>query len=113
MNPIPCNHCGYNFMRKTLDPEAPRLCDACQLTENRRTKKTESDMTTVDILVKCPQDIYKKLEEHCMTNGVSILEYFTKKLENHFLSDHQQTPEAIDNEQINDQEPRKRGRPRK
>lgn len=76
MQPIPCNHCGYNFMRQTIDPEAPRLCNSCNIKEQSRTQKGEK-LETIDILIKVPKDIYVKIEEICINKGINITRYFT------------------------------------
>lgn len=77
MNPIPCAHCGNNFMRHNLDPEAPKLCNNCSLRETLRTKKKDdSTMDTIDILVKCPREIQNEIEELCINEGISFSQYF-------------------------------------
>lgn len=76
MQPIPCQHCGYNFMRHVVDPLALRLCNNCQLIENKRNPKKDTVMATVDILVKCPQELYAEIEETCLHSAQDISTYF-------------------------------------
>jgi len=76
MHPIPCSHCGYNFMRQTLDPEVPTLCNNCSLKEELRNPKKEKRMETVDILIKCQKQVQNEIEEICINRGVSFTKYF-------------------------------------
>lgn len=76
MQPIPCAHCGNNFMRHTLDPEAPKLCNNCIVKENLRNPKKEKPMQTVDVLIKCPPQVQAEIEEHCITVGIDFTKYF-------------------------------------
>lgn len=76
MPPIPCAHCGHNFMRTTLDPEAPKLCNNCIVREGNRQQKKEDKMDTVDILIKCPKDIQIEIEELCINVGIDFTKYF-------------------------------------
>lgn len=85
MTPVPCHHCGYNFMRSSMNPEEPRLCNSCMVRENLRNvdkvKKMEDKI--VHIVIECPLDIHKKIEEYCLSNGKSYSQYF---LELHHLN---------------------------
>lgn len=83
MPPIPCAHCGNNFMRPTIDPEAPKLCNNCSVKEEKRNPQTKVNMDTVDILVKCPKDVQVEIEELCINQGVDFTRYF---LELHYGS---------------------------
>jgi len=76
MPPIPCAHCGHNFMRPTNDPEAPKLCHNCSIREDKRTNKGENKMSNVDILITCPRDLQIEIEEHCINQGVDFTKYF-------------------------------------
>lgn len=76
MHPIPCSHCGYNFMRPTNDPEAPKLCNSCLVREEKRCPKKEVFMKTIDIVIKCPIDTHSMIEEYCMNKGISFSQYF-------------------------------------
>ena len=76
MPPIPCSHCGNNFMRPTIDPEAPKLCNNCAIREEKRTSKGDIAMQELDILVRCPQDVYAKIEEICVSEGTNPSKYF-------------------------------------
>ncbi len=82
MQPIPCAHCGNNFMRHTIDPEAPKLCNNCDIREQHRNPKKEKQMETIDILIKCPKDEYAKIEEYCINKGMNITQYFLIAVEN-------------------------------
>jgi hypothetical protein len=76
MSPIPCSHCGYNFMRHTIDPEAPRLCNSCNIREKMRTKGTKMNTDTVGILIQCPIQTQIEIEEYCINNGTDFTKYF-------------------------------------
>ena len=76
MHPIPCNHCGYNYMRQTTDPEAPRLCNSCAIREEKRAPTKKDHMQTIDIMIKCPVQIHAKIEEYCICKGISLSQYF-------------------------------------
>ncbi len=76
MNPIPCSHCGVNFMRPTIDPEAPKLCNNCSLKEEKRNPTKGKCMDTVDILIKCPIALQIEIEEICINNGGDFTKYF-------------------------------------
>ena len=78
MNPIPCAHCAVNFMRTTMDPSAPKLCNSCLLHEERRNPKKGEKMETVDILIRCPRQTQIEIEEFCITMGLTFSEYFLK-----------------------------------
>ena len=76
MSPIPCAHCGANFMRPTPDPEAPKLCNNCLVREEKRnpTKKEPMEQT-IDIKITCPIKIHNEIEEHCINNGITLSKY--------------------------------------
>lgn len=91
--PVPCKHCGYNYMRANEDQFG--LCNNCIIAEERRNpKKGEIKMESIDILVKCPKDAYAKLEEHCINDGKDLstfiiyaaLENLEKGSIQHFVS---------------------------
>lgn len=83
MPPIPCAHCGVNFMRTTTDPEAPKLCNNCLFREEQRNPKERDKMKTVEILIKCPQETQIEIEELCINQGINFSRYF---LELHYAS---------------------------
>lgn len=85
MHPIPCAHCGLNFMRKTPDPEAHKLCNNCSLREEKRNPKSKNEekMTTVNVTITCPAKDYVAIEEHCINEGIDFSRYF---LELHYGS---------------------------
>jgi hypothetical protein len=71
-------------MRGNLDPEAPRLCNNCLIREEKRsTPKKEDNMSTIDIVVKCPREDQIKIEEYCINHGMDFTRYF---LELHYAS---------------------------
>lgn len=76
MQPIPCAHCGNNFMRTTIDPEAPRLCNSCDLRENIRNPKKEIKMDTIDIVITVSKQDQIEIEEFCINEGLDFSEYF-------------------------------------
>lgn len=76
MHPVPCNHCGNNFMRPTIDPEAPRLCNNCTVREEKRNQKQVNTVETVDILITCPRQVQINIEEYCINQGIDFSKYF-------------------------------------
>ncbi len=77
MHPVPCAHCGNNFMRRSLDPETPRLCNNCLVREEKRNPKKEKDMhPVVKILIECPIESHKSIEEECINRGINMTDYF-------------------------------------
>ena len=76
MNPIPCAHCATNFMRKTNDPEAPKLCNNCLVREEIRNPSKIKKVETMDILIKCPIEIQAEIEEYCINQGIDFSKYF-------------------------------------
>jgi hypothetical protein len=77
MHPIPCSHCGSNFMRPTLDPDAPKLCNNCLVREEKRNpKKKEIMEKTIDIKIQCSVETYNRIEEYCVNRGMDMTEYF-------------------------------------
>ena len=85
MQPVPCIHCGYNYMRRTTEPDVVRLCNSCEVRENQRNPKGENKMQTIDILIKVPQKEYIDIEEYCINNGIDSIKYFLS-LHNDFKS---------------------------
>ena len=83
MPPIPCGHCGGNFMRPTIDPEAPKLCNNCLIREEKRQIVKEDTMSRVDILIKCSQQDQIEIEEYCINEGIDFSRYF---LELHYAN---------------------------
>ena len=76
MHPVPCSHCGNNFMRPTIDPEAPKLCNNCSVREEKRNPKKVDKMTKIGILIQCPQDVHVEIEELCINRGIDLTKYF-------------------------------------
>jgi len=74
--PIPCAHCGTNFMRHDLNPEAPKLCNNCDHKEKSKPKK-EIKMTDAKILIDCSRKMQIEVEEYCTNVGITISQYFT------------------------------------
>ena len=77
MPPIPCAHCGNNFMKHTNDPEL-KLCNNCTVRENLRSPKgTKMDSSNiVEILIRFPKQTQIEVEEICINEGISFSEYF-------------------------------------
>lgn len=76
MPPIPCAHCGFNYMRHDLNPELPRLCNNCILKENIRNPPKMKELNYVTILIKCPMEQHIKIEEYCINKGIDLSTYF-------------------------------------
>lgn len=75
MPPIPCAHCGNNFMRQDIDPEAEKLCNTCTLRKPKQiTKKNMENNFTISFEI--PRDIYIQVEEKCTNEGCSFADYF-------------------------------------
>lgn len=75
--PVPCRHCGYNFMKDINDTEG--LCNNCILAQERRNPtKGEKPMDTINITFKCPKDVYAKFEEFCLREGKDISVFLTE-----------------------------------
>ena len=73
--PIPCAHCGTNFMRRDLNPESPKLCNTCELKEKNKPKPKEKNMTEVQMLITIDRKTQIEIEEHCVNHGISISTY--------------------------------------
>lgn len=82
MQPVPCIHCGYNYMRRTNEPDAVRLCNSCEVRENIRNPQGKK-MDTVGILIQAPKEVQIEIEEYCIANGKDFTKYF---LELHYAS---------------------------
>jgi hydrogenase maturation factor len=68
-------------MRPTLDPEAPKLCNNCLIREATRSEAINSkvkkmDESKVNILVECPKEIQKEIEEICLNENLTFSAYF-------------------------------------
>ena len=64
MHPIPCTNCGNNFMRRDLNPDAPRLCNNCY-------KPKEKDMTKLRLILNIDKDVHINIEEECLNLGIN------------------------------------------
>lgn len=62
-------------MQSTIDPESNKLCNNCVIREERRAPKEKEKMDTIEILVKCPNNIYRDIEEVCINNGTNPSDY--------------------------------------
>ncbi len=137
MPPIPCPHCGINFMRTIMNPEQKQLCNNCLVKEQIRKPKEEGKLETIDILIKCPKHIHAEIEEFCMNRGTNYTQVFlmfydnyitrlramTNKLADEIEEDEdislaQKANEVLDRiesgeEKTISHEPKKRGRPKK
>lgn len=78
--PIPCAHCGTNFMRHNLDPEAPKICNNCVIRERDREKTLKKpgvkDMSKIQIMIEFDPKTQVEVEELCMNRGISYSQYF-------------------------------------
>lgn len=76
MPPIPCAHCGFNFMRVDLNPDKQPLCNNCFVKEELRNPKQEKPMKTIEIKIQIPLEEHKEIEEICINEGLSFSSYF-------------------------------------
>lgn len=83
MPPVPCAHCGVNFMRPLPDADVPKLCNTCLLRDQKTVPRKEENMDTVEILIKCPRKDQIEIEELCVNQGIDFSRYF---LELHYGS---------------------------
>lgn len=79
---MPCIHCGYNYMRRTTEPDSIRLCNSCEVRENIRNPQGKK-METVGILIQAPKEVQIEIEEYCIANGKDFNQYF---LDLHYAS---------------------------
>jgi hypothetical protein len=92
MSPIPCAHCGTNFMRRDLDPEAAKICNNCSIREQTRiSNQGKKDMSKVQLLIEVDRPTQIEIEEICLNEGVSLSEYV---LNLHLKSKSATDPEA-------------------
>lgn len=91
MPPIPCAHCGINFMRIDSDPKRPKLCNSCLLKEERRNPTQKVTMDTIEIVIKCPRDVQIEIEEYCINKGIDFSKYFLSL--HHFFNKPQEKSE--------------------
>ena len=73
--PIPCAHCGTNFMRHDLSYEAPKLCNNCSHRESQKNKEVKN-MCDITILIECDRQTQIEIEEICVNEGISFSKYF-------------------------------------
>ena len=78
MAPIPCSHCGTNFMKSSQDPEAPKLCNNCIVLEQRRAVPTKPKSSGIGMIIQCPLEAHAQIEEICASQGMSYTQYFMK-----------------------------------
>lgn len=77
MPPIPCSHCGTQFMRTNQDFENEKLCNNCFVKENLRNTKKENSMNdAVEILIKCSREEQIEVEEICISQSKDFSRYF-------------------------------------
>lgn len=81
MPPVPCSHCGTNFMRSSIDPEVPKLCNNCLIKEKRRNGSVDEECKNISISIEIPQKIENEIEEFCMREGLTFHEFFMKIIE--------------------------------
>jgi hypothetical protein len=103
MNPIPCAHCGNNFMRPTIDPEAPKLCNNCLIREEKRNPPKKENMEqTIDIKIKCPISVHNYIEEYCLNNGIDLTKYFLSLHESFKQVQEMENPSEIEESQVSE-----------
>ena len=76
--PIPCAHCGFNFMRHNLDENAPKLCNNCLLRAEKNQPKGEKPMSKASFLIECDRKDQIDIEEKCTNDGITISDYFMR-----------------------------------
>ena len=76
MPPVPCSHCGFNFMRNSLNPYAANLCNNCVIAENIRNNKKACEMEESKILISCSKEMVREIEEFCLMDNLSFSDYF-------------------------------------
>lgn len=76
MHPIPCAHCGHNFMRRDLNPEAEKLCNNCLYKQEQKKPKGQQTMSEIQILITCERQTQIEIEEICMNQGIDFSQYF-------------------------------------
>lgn len=74
--PIPCAHCGINFMRRDLALDAPKICNSCIQKEKKRKTKGTVKMDEMKITIGCSQEEHAKIEEICINQGINYTDYF-------------------------------------
>ena len=70
-HPIPCAHCGVNFMRHNLSPDYPKICNSCMLKEKQHKKGNVENMNMVKLLVEVDRQTQVEIEEICINEGIS------------------------------------------
>lgn len=76
--PVPCSHCGFNFMPRETIPGALRLCNNCQVKETTRKNAEDNKAKMAKILIECPIEVQKRLEEKCLNSGESLSAIFLR-----------------------------------
>lgn len=92
MSPLPCSHCGNNFMRHTSEFETEKLCNNCFIREESRKIKKEEKMDVTNILITVPSQMQKDIEEICIKEGLSFGEFFISLYETY-----QNVEEVVEN----------------
>lgn len=74
--PIPCAHCGVNFMRRDLHIDAPKICNNCILKDQIRNPKKEVKVDKIQVVLEVDQKTHAEIEEICINKGMTFSEYF-------------------------------------
>lgn len=76
--PVPCAHCGTNFMRRNLDPDAARICHTCELKSPQKPKiyHRGADVDKPKMLIEIDLKTQAEIEELCLKEGISFSKYF-------------------------------------
>lgn len=76
--PVPCAHCGINFMRRNLDADAKKLCNSCENKQEGKKSVLLSDRSSFSkILIEVDQKSQIEIEELCSAQGISFSDYFS------------------------------------
>lgn len=95
IGPIPCQHCGVNFMPHDVHPDDLKLCNNCVIKENIRNPKKEKSMQddNIVILINCPRKDHADIEEACIRTGVTLSEFFMTLYQRSLENDSQSSSE--------------------
>lgn len=73
MSPTVCIYCGINFMKKF---DEDKVCNNCCRRFTPTNVRVTSVKRTVKAQIEIPEDLYKKIEEYCINEGISLSTYF-------------------------------------
>ena len=93
MAPIPCAHCGVNFMPHDPDSDTIKICNNCTIKDRMRSKKEPPGKQKMQITVQFSKENVGKIEEYCLSENMSFEELFLKSLNMYFDFLKEQTDE--------------------